>query len=185
MKDVTGFDMSLKKILQYLKEEKIENGLLADVEDIYYSDKIDERVDPPYLWVIEEEVTISQEHDNISGVDFLIAPFTIFGVYYDSNSPEKAYEKSKNLTTRAGKAIEKGHMNDKDKWFHFIRFNSFSPTGVEIQEGSRRINQSSIQYDCIFHKNNLCKYEKDTKELLKDDLKNEIILKPSQEILII
>jgi hypothetical protein len=178
LEDIT-FDKGLDRIVEYLKKENHKDGLLSDVCGIIVGEKTDSRPEVPYLWVIEEDITVYDELDNFD-YNFLKTPITVYAVCFDPDDLEQSYKDSKNLAARAGASMEKGHSNDKDPFFSEVFFNNFSPRGVEIEGAANVVHQSSIQYNCILVKDKL--YGKNKEELGLDKVKVNVRVKYEKKL---
>jgi len=152
---VVGMEKGLDKIESYLESEIHEDGLLNDVTGIFIGEGKEGRPETPYIWITEEPITVDDTRPN-PRKDYLKAPFVISGVCYDPDDLKKVYKDSKNLVSRVGHILEKGHHEDQDRWFKFLDFDNMDPNGAEIQEASLRVSQSVIVYNGIFKVSNMC-----------------------------
>lgn len=150
MNFIDEMDAISRNVKHWILLEQKPDGFLSDVEQIILSNKTDEPVETPCVWIIEHPTVPYKGQDaDMSTQQRVSTTFEFVCIDYDEDLDE-SQKKATNLATRVGASILKNRRHtesekDPKRLVHNILFQALYPVGeVSIEGKSEKIPASSL-----------------------------------------
>ena len=155
MNFIDEMDAISRNVKHWILLELNSNGFLGDVEQVITSNKNDEPVDTPCVWIVEHPtIPYKGQEADISTQQRVSTTFEFVCIDYDEDL-EEAQKKATNLATRVGASILKNRIypedeDDPTRLVHKILFQALYPVGeVTIEGKSEKIPASSLVLEFV------------------------------------
>lgn len=162
---IKGMKAVRAAVNEYILIENVEGGILEDVVDIITTQRVENPVQPPFIWIYKLPTDADEEPK--SRTQLFKTSYQIICGYYDEDIGV-AEDLAENLTHRAIACIQKNFNSknipyfenrDYEKIFTNVRISTIYPVGdVPIRGKSDRVPVSAFNVDFKHRVDwNLCK----------------------------